>query len=183
MVLRIAPDMLIDGKYSCFTIQGARREIIRQQRFKDKYPWRHKYRDKIKCIPNSEIINNDLTNRHLEAIDLMIDNGTINDKGKRLFDSSPVDRKFAACALGFGFKISTGDGDLKDFVAQEFPKVFKGSISPLAIINMWIRNGLVNWSDKLHGYVADWNRTGEDPQPKHQKSVYRKLTGLKYPGS
>ena len=57
MVIRIAPDMLTDKNYGCFTIQEVRKEIIRQQKFKDKYPWRHRFKDKIRCIPNSEILN------------------------------------------------------------------------------------------------------------------------------
>ncbi len=57
MVIRIAPDMLTDEKYGCFTIQKVREEIIRQQKFENKYPWRHDVKDKIQCIPNSEILN------------------------------------------------------------------------------------------------------------------------------
>ncbi len=57
MVMRIAPDMLTDEKYDCFTIQEVREEIIRQQKFKDKYSWRHRFKDKIRCIPNSETLN------------------------------------------------------------------------------------------------------------------------------
>ncbi len=183
MVIRIAPDMLTDEKYGCFTIQEVREEIIRHQKFKDKYPWRHKIKDKIRCIPNSEIINNDFVNQYLEVVNLLIENNTTNKKTGKLFGLSPVDRKFIACALSFGFKISTGDGDIKAIANQEFSKAFKGSISPLGMVNMWIRKSLVNWSDELHGYVADWNRTGEAPQPRLQKREYRKLTGLKYPGS
>jgi hypothetical protein len=183
MVIRIAPDMLNDEKYGCFTIQEVRKEIIRQQKFKDKYPWRHKLKDKIRCIPNSDILNNNTVNQYFEAINLLIESNITNNKTGRLFDLSPVDKKFIACALSFGFKISTGDGDIKDIANQEFSKAFKGNISPLGMVNMWIRNGLINWNDTLNEYVTDWKRTGEAPQPKHQKRVYRKLAGLKYPGS
>ena len=183
MVMRIAPDMLTDEKYGCFTIQEVREEIIRQQKFKDKYPWRHGFKDKIRCIPNSEIINNDFASQYFDVVNLMIENNTINKKTGRLFDLSSVDKRFIACSLSFGFKISTGDGDIKAIANQEFSKAFKGNISPLGMVNTWIRKSLINWSDELHGYVADWNRTGEAPQPRLQKREYRKLTGLKYPGS
>jgi hypothetical protein len=183
MVIRIATDMLIDENYGCVTIQEVREEIIRQQKFKDKYPWRQKFKDKIRCIPNSEIINNNLVDQYNDVINLLIENNTTNSKTGRLFDLSPVDKQFIACALGFGFQISTGDGDIKDIAKQEFSKAFKGSISPLGMVNMWIRKDLINWNDTLHEYVADWKRTGEASQPKHQKNVYKKLTGLKYPGS
>lgn len=79
--------------------------------------------------------------------------------------------------------MSTGDGDIKDLANQEFSKAFKGSISPLGMVNMWIRNGLMDWNDTLNEYVADWKRNEEDSQPRHQKIKYKKLTGLKYSGS
>ena len=183
MVIRIAPDMLTDEKYGCFTIQEVRREIIRQQKFKDKYPWRQKFKDKIQCIPNSEIINNDTANQYFEAINLLIESNITNKKTGKLFDLSYVDRKFASCAFSFGLRISTGDGDIKDLANQEFPKIFKGSISPLGMVNMWIRKGLIDWSDELHEYVADWKRNEEDSQPRRQKIEYKKLNGLRYPGS
>jgi hypothetical protein len=183
MVIRIAPDMLTDEKYGCFTIQEVREEIIRQQKFKDKYPWRYRIKEKIRCIPNSEIINNIAVNQYVEAINLLIESNITNNKTGKLFNLSHVDRKFASCAFGFGYRVSTGDGDIKDLANQEFPKIFKGSISPLGMVNIWIRKSLVNWSDELHEYVSDWNRTGEAPQPKHQKREYKKLTGFKYPGS
>lgn len=183
MVIRIAPDMLTDENYGCFTTQDVRKEFIRKQKFKDKYPWRQKFKDKIQCIPNSEILNNSAVNQYVEAINLLIENNIINNKTGRLFDLSPIDRRFIACTLSFGFRVSTGDGDIKDFVSQEFPKIFKGSISPLGMVNMWIRNGLIAWNDTLHEYVADWKINGEDPQPRHQKRVYKKQTGFKYPGN
>jgi hypothetical protein len=169
--------------YGCFTIQEVRREIIRQQKFKDKYPWRHGFKDKIRCVPNSEITNNDFVNQYLEVINLLIESNITNNKTGKLFDLSPVDKKFIACAFSFGFKISTGDGDIKDIANQEFSKTFKGNISPLGMVNMWIRNGLIAWNDTFYEYVADWKRNEENSQPKRQKSEYKKLTGLKYPGS
>ena len=68
MVIRIAPDMLTDKNYGCFTIQEVRKELIRQQKFKDRFPWRHGVKDKIRCIPNSEIINNDLVNQYIGVV-------------------------------------------------------------------------------------------------------------------
>ena len=140
-------------------------------------------KDKIRCIPNSEIINNHDANQYFEAINLLIESNITNKKTGKLFDLSHVDRKFASCAFSFGLRISTGDGDIKDLANQEFPKTFKGSLSPLGMINMWIRNGLIDWNDTLNEYVADWKRNEEDSQPKRQKSEYKKLTGLRYPGS
>ena len=105
MIIRIAPDMLIDENYGYFTIQDVRKEIIRGQKFKDKYPWRHRFKDRIRCIPNSEITDNDFINQYLDVVNLLIENNTINNKTGKLFDLSPVDKKFIACAFSFGVKI------------------------------------------------------------------------------
>ncbi|NQV19357.1 MAG: hypothetical protein HQ534_12545 [Armatimonadetes bacterium] len=38
MLIRIAPDMFIDSKYGCKTINEVRKEFISTTRFKEKYP-------------------------------------------------------------------------------------------------------------------------------------------------
>ena len=91
--------------------------------------------------------------------------------------------KLLACALAHGFKLSTGDQDIKDFAYQEFIEVFKGHVSPLEMINLWLRKKLIAWNDELHDYVMDWNRQNEHPQPAEHKKIFEKLTGRKYPGS
>jgi len=48
MLLRIAPQMFLDDTYQCCTIAEVRNEIFQTQKFKNKYPWREKFKDKIK---------------------------------------------------------------------------------------------------------------------------------------
>jgi len=59
----------------------------------------------------------------------------------------------------------------------------KSNISPLGIINRWLREGLIEWNDQLHRYVIDWKTNNEHPQPQKQIREFKKLTGLSYPGS
>lgn len=183
MLIRIAPDMFIDKRYQCCTISHVRAEIYKNQRFKTKYPWLTHIRDKIRCLPNSDAVNNNSVNQYFNVINVLIGNGTINKKKDVEFDLSPVDRLVLACTLGNGYKITTVDDDIKDFAEQEFGNAFKGNISPLAMLNSWIRKRLLNWNDTLYDYVADWKRNNEHPQPKRQKSEFRKLTGYRYPAS
>jgi hypothetical protein len=183
MLVRFAPDMFIDDRFDCLTMLEVRKEIFRQQKFKNKYPWRVKFKGKIKCLPNSALTNDSEYSRYLEVINLLIDNDTINAKTGNRFDLSKVDRRILACALSFGCQITSGDDDLIDFAKQEFSDIFKGNISPLGIINRWVRKGLISWNDKLHGHLCDWNNDNEDSQPRRQKTEFKKLTGFPYTGS
>lgn len=183
MLLRIVPEMFNDDRYECCTITELRNEIFRRQKFKNKYPWLEEYRERISCLPLSIAKENDSFDLFLEAINHLVDHGTVNEKSGHLFDLSPEDKNLLAWALSFGFKITTGDANLKDFAVQEFSGDFKGNFSPLGIINMWIRKGLIEWNDTLHEYLRDWARNNEHPQPKYQKVQFRKLTGRRYPGS
>ena len=182
MLIRIAPDMFLDKRYRCFTINLMRHEIFRTLKFKRKYPWRNDFKAKIQGLP-SNFTNNADVSRYFEAIRLLIRNITINAKTGRPFDLSYVDRMFLACALANGYKISTGDDNLALFALQEFKNEFHGNISPLGIINRWMREGLIKWNEELHSYVTDWKINNEHPQPKKQIREFKKLTGLSYPGS
>ena len=182
MLIRISPDMFLDKRYQCFTINLTRHEIFGSSKFKRKYPWRNDFKTKIQCLP-SDFINNADINRYFEAINLLIRNITINAKTGRPFDLSYVDQRFLACALANGYKISTGDEDLALFALQEFGDEFHGNISPLGIINGWIRERLIEWNDQVHSYVADWKINNEHPQPQTQIGKFKKFTGRSYPGS
>lgn len=183
MLLRIVPDLFLDDKFECYTISDVRKELLRNQRFKTKYPWRNEYKSNIKCIPESDISNDELFQIYIDAINVMIDQGTINSKTDRLFDLSLTDKKIIATALSKGFKITTGDKDLMEFIQQEFSDEYKGTISPLEMINRWLEDGLIEWNIERQGYVADWVSTNEYQQPNKQKSKFKKLTGYNYPGT
>lgn len=183
MLIRIAPNMFIDPNFECVTLPEVREEIVRTQRFKTKYPWRNRYRDKLKCVPISYLNNSADYKLYCETSQLIINSGAINSKSDRLFNLSRVDIKVLSFALSEGYKLATGDAGIKEFAMQEFKDDYKGSISPLGMINMWLQNGLIKWNDKKHDYLSDWAASNEDPQPRRQKSLFKKLTGKKYPGS
>jgi hypothetical protein len=182
MLIRIAPDMFLDRRYQCVTLNLMRHEIFRNPKFKKKYPWRNYYKTKIQGLSNDFTYNADV-NRFFEAIRLLVRNITINTKTGSPFDLSYVDQMFLACALANGYKISTGDKSLALFAIQEFGEEFYGNISPLGIINRWIREGLIKWNEEFHSYVADWKTNNEHSQPKKQIREFKKLTGRSYPGS
>jgi len=78
-------------------------------------------------------------NQYLRAIRNIVETGKINERTKRFFSLSYVDQKIAACSIAHGFKLTTVDDDLNDFVTQEFAGK---TISPLEIVNDWIKKGL-----------------------------------------
>lgn len=182
LLIRIAPEMFIDERYECCTLHEIHDELFRTQKFKQRYPWRDKYKNKIKCLP-MQWVNESEVKIYLDAIKQINEAGTVNNCTDRIFSLSRVDIKLLACALAHGFKLSAGDQDIKDFACQEFFDNFKGHVSALEMINLWLRNNLIEWNDELHEYVMDWSRQNEHPQPKEQKKIFERLTRHKYPGS
>jgi hypothetical protein len=182
MLIRIAPNMFSDTRFKCYTIQSVRGEIFKKQKFKFKYPWRDKFRDKIHCLPDSAMKNNKIE-AYFEAISLLIKQPTLNRKKGGYFDLSSVDIEILSCALGNGYKITTGDEDLGNFALQEFGEVFRGLVSPLEMINAWIKTRAIVWSDELHDYLGEWKIQNEHPQPLKQIRIFNELTKRGYPGS
>ena len=175
--------MFINKEFHCFTIPNIRQEFFRTQKFKEKYPWRNKYKDKIICLPSSYFNTDQPYKSFYQAIEVLIENNTINERTGRLFDLSNEDKSLAACALAKGFSLMSGDDELIDLLKQQFPKFFKGNISPLGMVNHLIRRKLIQWNDELHTYITDWSNKNEHPQPQKQKRSFNKLTGRRYPGS
>lgn len=182
LLIRIAPDMFIDERYECCTIQPVRDEIFRTQKFKSKYPWRDEYRNKIKCL-SSEVLQKAEIQVFQDTISRLNELGTVNACTGKTFSLSHVDIRFLSCALAYSFSITTGDQSIKDFAAQQFSEIFSGSVSPLELINIWIEKKLIIWNEELHAFLSDWDTQHEHPQPKEQKRRFRRLTGSTYPGS
>lgn len=181
MLIRIAPDMFLDSDYECCTIRPVRDELFRTQKFKTKYAWRNEYKTHIRCLP-MEIAESEDTKRYLDAIHSLTSHGTMNETTGRDFGLSYVDKAFLSCALANGFRISTGEVEMKLFAAQEFGKQFKGWISPLGIINSWIKRTLIPWDDSHQNILREWEKDNEHAQPQRQKPIFKKLTRMKYPG-
>lgn len=183
MLLRIAPDMFNNKEYKCLTLLDVRKEMFQKQTFKNKYPWRSKFKSNVSCIPNSELNNNQDFINLKKAMNLLITRGVVNEETGRLFDLSRVDIKILACAISYGHKVASGDNGLKQFAHQEFSDQYKGDISPLGIINMWLRKGIIAWNDEKQTYLTEWALLNEDPQPLLQRRQFKRLTGYAYPGS
>jgi hypothetical protein len=182
LLIRIAPEMFIDERYECCTLNEIHDELFKTQKFKQKYPWRSNYKNKIKCLASQRVNDPDVT-FYYDIIARLNETGRTSIYSGSIFSLSRIDMKLLACALAHGYKLSTGDQGIKDFAYQEFFNIFKGHVSALEMINLWLKKNLIVWNDVLHEYVADWSRQDEHPQPKEQKKTFEKLTGRKYPGS
>jgi hypothetical protein len=181
MLIRVAPDMFLGSDYECSTIRLVRDELFRTQKFKSKYAWRGEYKASIRCLP-MEVAESEDVQRYLDVIQTLTSHGAVNEKTGREFGLSHVDKAFLSCALANRFRISTGEEEMKLFAAQEFGKQFKGWISPLGIINLWIKRKLISWDDSHQNILKEWEKDNEHAQPQRQKFIFKKLTGMKYPG-
>lgn len=178
MLIRIAPEMFCDERYECVTIHEVVQEIFRTQKFKNRYPWRERYKSKIKALGTSWINGGDFK-LSLEAVKNIVFTGKRNEKTGYYFNLSYVDQVIAACSIAHNFKLTTVDDDLANFVEQEFSGEI---ISPLAIINDWIERKLVSWNEGMQQIIEDWEKCNESPQPKKEIKRFEKITGYKYAG-
>lgn len=179
MLIRIVPDMFIDPKYECATTKEVCEEIIRTPRFKTKYPWRIKYRSKLQHL-GTTIENDPKIQNRFKIIDNLVESEMIlNEKKKRPFDFSYTDKMVVACALALNYGISTVEAELTDFLDQQFNKHV---IKPLAIINYWLRKGLIQWDNEKQMVIEDWLVCNEAPQDRKQIKIFMRLTNCEYPG-
>jgi len=179
MLIRIAPDMFVDERFDCVTVQEVCEEIFRTQKFKTKYPWRTNYKNKIR--PHSALKNaGEDFERSLDVIRLLVDAGEVSLKTGKSFGLSFIDKKIAAYVTAYKLDISSTDNSLIDFLEQEFGKENR---SPLALLNDWIKQGLIQWSEDMQRIIEDWDKNGEPVQPAKDKKNFFKLTGVKYAGS
>jgi hypothetical protein len=182
MLIRIAPQMFLDEAYQCCTIFEAHNEFFQTQKFRDKYPWRGKFKNKIKSLTFSAEEKRRFT-EYLSTIDLLLDNHVINENNGKFFDLSSVDRKIIAAALACGHKISSTDNALLDFAEQQFPDDFQGYVLPLGVVNSWLMKKFITWGEEVERVITDWKAQNEPAQMQEDKSMFCKLTRKKYPGS
>ena len=178
MVIRIAPDMFLDQRYKCITTHKVRDEIFQTQKFKDKYPWRNEFKDKIVTSTFSQDRMNDYS-LYRKTIENMINAVVINQKTGKIIDLSNTDQELISFALAHSYKIATGDVGIIDFCKQEFNKK---CISSLGLINNWVKKGLIKWNNDFQLIFKDWQNCNEKPQPKRDIDIFEKLTGYKYIG-
>ncbi len=178
MLLRIAPDMFIDERFECATIPEVREEIVQTQKFKTKYPWRTQFKSKVQPI-GSQYRKTKEFKLYSETIKNLVESVCINERTQRSFNLSRVDQIVAACVCVKGYGITTGDNDLIDFMKQEF---HIENISPLGIVNRWLRNGLIVWDSNFQTIMEDWDKSNENRQPPKEIKQFKKLTGYEYVG-
>ena len=182
MLIRIAPDMFIDTKFECVTISDVVKEIFRTQKFKNRYPWRKRYKSKIKPLGNSILKTNEFK-LYYQANRSLIGEGVINRKTNFYFDLSKVDQKIIACAQANTYRITTGDNDLIEYYLQQCSNNPDEIISPLGMINIWLKKGLISCDEKLQTILEDWKKCDEAPQPITEIKKFQKSTGYKYLGT
>jgi len=182
MLIRIAPDMFIGPEFECVTISDVVKEIFRTQKFKNRYPWRTRYKSKIKPLGNAIFKTNNFK-LYYQVINGQISTGVINSKTNYYFDLSKVDQRIVACARANDFRITTCDKDLIEYYLQQFSNNPDEIISPLRMINIWLEKGLISWDETLQTILEDWNKCEEAPQPRTEIKKFQNLTGYKYLGT
>ena len=179
MLIRIAPQLFIDKQYDCYTIHEARDELFKTPKFKERYPWRNNYKSNVECLTLSHVQKSKFK-QYFGAIGLVLNNCAIDKQTGKVLDLSYTDKSIIAYALVCEYKISSGDDKLIRFAKQEFPDEFKGLISPLGVINLWLKEGIFVWRDEFDKYISDWKN--EAPQPQNEIVRFEKLTKKKYLG-
>ena len=81
--------------------------------------------------------------------------------------------------LALNFGISTVEYELTEFLQQQFDRRI---IKPLAIINYWLRKGIIKWDDGKQAVLEDWLDCNETPQDRRQIREFTSLTNREYPG-
>jgi hypothetical protein len=178
MLLRIAPEMFVNDKFDCITLPEVKREITQTSKFKDRYSWRIKYKNKLKTIGMTEYDDEDfkLVN---DTIKELLNACTINKSSGKIFDLSSEDIIVASYSVYRQCRITTGDKNLSEFVKQEFEII---NYSALEVLNIWIKNKLITVDSKILSLIEEWKLMEEPPQPSHAIREFEKLTKLKYLG-
>jgi hypothetical protein len=179
MVLRVAPDMFIDKRFCCVTTNNVHKEVFRNPKFKDKYPWRADYKSKIRPLGNT-ITDSPEIKLVESVIKSIIETSTINENTGKVIDLSQTDMHLIACASTCGYAISSGDVNLVHVAEEEFDIKI---ITPLGLINSWLNSGLVSWNDQLQMVLEDWQKCCEAKQPRSEIKRFKKLTSYRYAGT
>jgi len=183
MLLRIAPEMFSDERFGCVTIQAVHDEIKRTPKFKIKYPWRNEFLPKIKAIPPGTLLKapNHLENGKTVARTL----DSQRNSGGAPYGLSRVDREVVTAALTLSdltpereVKISSTDRNLVKFASKQFGLE---NLEPLALINQWLCDGLIEWDENRNNLLYAW-LSDEEPFPGRQAiGEFERLTGRKFP--
>ncbi|MBC8394915.1 MAG: hypothetical protein H8E17_20390, partial [Deltaproteobacteria bacterium] len=92
--------MFSDERFGCSTISTVHKELFSTQKFKTKYPWRDKYKAKIKTL-GATVLSTDDFRLNLLTVTSLIDAGIENIKTGLLVDLSNTDKAIIACAASY----------------------------------------------------------------------------------
>lgn len=176
MLLRIAPGMFEDERYGCMTIHSVWEEFARNARIGREYPWRKELRSRVRSVPQGELE----TGAFLKRLDIVwrTEQQKKNERTGRPFSLSWTDKRVAATCLTRHLELCTAEHNLEDFMRQEFESQ---NVSPLEIVNNWLEEGLIEWTQQRQDVIEEWVERPERPQPKKQICRFEKLTGRQYP--
>jgi hypothetical protein len=176
MLIRIEPQMLTDSKYSCVTVRQVWEEFTQTQKFENKYPWRGEYKRYIRCLSQSivDTANYQIALKTAKVIEEM----QRNQRTEKSYGLSRRDLEIAAIAIDQHFTLCSTDGNLIDFLDQQYEIP---NVTPLQIVNDWIKEGLIEWNDSRQEVITDWIKCNEKPQLPADIRRFESLTRSKYP--
>lgn len=176
MLLRIAPDMLIDARFGCVTLNVVYRELRKQPRFKTKYPWLAGCLTKVHGLPQTQVET--VEYRQILAVVQALRDSAVNNRTHRHFGLSRADMDVAAAVVAHEYGISTAEHDLEDFLAQEFDVP---NSHPLALVNDWLERNLIAWGEAEQRVIEDWIVQNERRPPSLEIQRFEKVTKRQYP--
>lgn len=177
MLLRIAPEMFKNPAYGCMTLASVQKEYVRKQEFKYKYPWRGELSHHVTAFSDYQLKQKGFEKRRqqVRAMCQAIENPRTSHAYE--FDLSAVDKDIAAALLALKAELCTGDTNLAIFVEEQLEIT---CYSPLAILNLWLEQDLVAWSEDMQAVLTEWV-SQEKPQPADDIKRFEELTARKYP--
>lgn len=168
MLIRIQPLMFKEDKYKCKCPPVVFSELLgNNSPFRKKYPFIHNYKQYYKPYYLGK--KKEQVKFYEEEISKIA-----NANGLGV---SSVDVHVLAVSLVFGHSLSTGDDNLIKLATEHFEVE---NISALGIINYWLENNLLDWSDEKHDLLFCWKNDKEHLQPKEEIKKFEKLTKRKF---
>ncbi len=178
MLLRLAPDMFADPRFGCTTLGSVWDEFTRTERFASRYPWRGQYADRIVPVDGNRLEAGGFR-RNLAIVRATAENHR-NERTGLPYGLSRVDREVAAGVLSLDATISTTDTNLREFLEQQFAVP---NLPPLALLNRWLENGLLEWDGQKQAVIADWVACREPSLRGEDIRHFEHLTRFRYPSS
>jgi len=177
MLLRIAPEMFKNPAYGCMTLIQVKNEYVRNPVFKSKYPWRGDFAHHISITSEYQLRQKGFDKRRKQVSSLCQAVQNPRTGHAYDYDLSAVDKDIAAALVTIDAELCTGDTNLASFVEEQLEIICH---SPLAILNRWIDEGLVVWSEAHQAVITEWV-SQEKTQPANEINRFEELTAKKYP--